>query len=246
MTLDPATRADSRALWARAFPLILSDRQYQRWRRLQILSGALPVAVFLVFHFLTNGAALAGPDAFNGLAARLDRLPWIRPLEILGVALPIALHVVLGLLLGDTAQGAGDARLYPRPWMMAAQRATGGFLVVYAIFHVWGIRLAPAPESGPRDLFTITRTQLEHPGMFVFYALAVIAASLHLGLGMLAASDEDGARARRRTPAPVWIATVLMAAIGLNALLAFVSRPARWLEGPRSAATAHANPAGSR
>jgi succinate dehydrogenase / fumarate reductase, cytochrome b subunit len=230
----PATSADTRPPWARAFPLILDDSSYRRWRRLHVLSSALPVGLFLALHLLNNAVAIAGPDTFNEVAARLDRFPAIRWIEALAIAAPLLLHVTLGILLGNTAQGAGDASPYARRWMMVAQRATGGWLVVFVAFHVWGIRLASPPESGPSDLFSVTRAQLEHPGLFVLYATGVLSAALHFGLGVHAtiALWDPQLALRRRSLGAAWVATVLLAAIGLHAQLAFVSPKARWLERP--------------
>jgi succinate dehydrogenase / fumarate reductase cytochrome b subunit len=208
------------------------DSRYRFWRRLHALSGALPVALFLIFHFATNAVAIAGPEAFNRIAARLDRLPWVGALEIAAIAVPILFHIVIGVLLGNTAQGAGDASPYSGARTLMVQRVTGGFLVVFAIFHVWGIRLAP--ELGQTDLFTLTRDLLQHRGLLVFYGLGVLAASIHFGIGLLGSLTlwdlPRGPRARRAAVRVAWCAAVVMALTGGNALLAFVSRPARWLE----------------
>jgi succinate dehydrogenase / fumarate reductase cytochrome b subunit len=222
----------------------MQDSRYRSWRRLHALSGAVPVAVFLVFHYATNAAAIAGPDAFNRLAGKLEDLPWVRTLEVVAIALPLLFHIVLGVLLGNTRQGAGDDTAYPRPGWMRLQRATGGFLVVFVIFHVWGIRLAP--EHGRSDLFTLTSDLLEHRGLLVFHALGVLAASLHFGVGLaatLALRAPQPGRAPRRV-AVAWIATAAMTLLGWNALFAFVSRSARWLE-PRDP-WVHAAPAPAR
>lgn len=215
------------------------DHDYRRWRRIHALSGAVPVALFLIFHFATNAVAIAGPAAFNRLAERLDRLPFVRIVELGAIALPLLFHVVLGILLSNTAQGAGDARPYPRPAMLMWQRVTGAVLVVFVIFHVWGIRLSPDLLVKKRDLFTVTSAFLSHAGLFAFHALGVLAASIHLGLGLVGAAwnwtfpARDAARARRAGLA--WAVAVAMTLVGWMALAAFVSRPARWLEGPGAA-----------
>ena len=209
----------------------MQDSRYRSWRRLHALSGAVPVAAFLVFHYATNAVAIAGPEAFNRLAERLETLPWVRTLEVVAIALPLLFHIVLGVLLGNTRQGAGDEAAYPAPGLMRVQRVTGGFLVVFVIFHVWGIRLAP--EHGSTDLFTLTAEMLGHRGMFLFHALGVLAASIHFGVGLAATlalrSDRPGLAPLRRT-ALAWIASAAMTLVGWNALFAFVSRSARWLE----------------
>jgi succinate dehydrogenase / fumarate reductase cytochrome b subunit len=117
--------------------------------------------------------------------------------------------------------------------MAWVQRATGGFLVVYVSFHVWGLRFAPDLLAGKLDLFAVTRRELEPPAMLVFYVLGVLAASVHFGVGWAGVAGYwDLAPS---PPARAWgrvalAASVVLAALGLNALFAFVSRPARWLE----------------
>lgn len=212
----------------------MKESTYRTWRRIHALSGVLPVGIFLVVHFATNATSIAGREAFLRTADRLERLPYRGALEIGAIAVPLLFHVVLGILLSDSAYGVDECTRYPRPWMMWAQRATGGLLVVYVIFHVWGIRFSPDLLAGKLDLYAVTHKTLEHPGMLVFYVVGVLAASLHFGVGLAGAAGYLGiapsSAAARTVTRVAWIASLALAVVGLNALLAFVGRPARWLE----------------
>src|SRR5262245_43467065 len=100
----------------------LSDRAYATLKRLQILTGALPVGLFLLSHLATNPRVMAGPDAFDRAAIAINRIPYVRVIEIVAIALPMLGHVALGIALGTTPQAAGDVRGYPREGWLVAQR----------------------------------------------------------------------------------------------------------------------------
>jgi succinate dehydrogenase / fumarate reductase, cytochrome b subunit len=212
----------------------LTDRSYLRLRRIHALSGIVPVALYLVAHFLTNSVAIRGSTAFNRMAQTLDQLPGVRLFEIFVIGVPILFHIVLGILLGNAAVPMDRADVYPRPWMGTLQRATGGFLAIYVVFHVWATRLSPDVLKGERDLFGVMSKYLEHPGGLVLHVLGVFAASAHLGLGVLGFSSYWRPVAEPTSSRPrvglAWTVFVVMSVIGLNALLAFVAPWARWLE----------------
>ena len=108
----------------------------------------LPVGLFLLSHSPRNARSIAGAEAFDGVAHAIWRASLLWAIEIVLIALPMLLHVGLGIMLGLSPQAAGDARGYPRPWMLLAQRASGFFLVVYVVFHVSATRLSLARPPG--------------------------------------------------------------------------------------------------
>src|SRR5258706_6903133 len=164
----------------------VSDRAYATLKRLQIWTGVVPVGLFLLSHIATNARAIAGGAVFDRTAEAIGRIPGLTLIEVSAIALPMLLHVGLGVALGTTAQAAGDARGYPRPWMLWTQRATGLYLVVYVVFHVWGTRLAHDRLAGGADLFALMARRLAHPGVLAFHMLGVLAAAYHLGNGLVA------------------------------------------------------------
>jgi succinate dehydrogenase / fumarate reductase cytochrome b subunit len=181
---------------------------------------------------MINFSAVWGPETYNRVAARMDALPLVRWIEIVGIGVPIAAHVILGSLLGNVEQAFATPDGYPRAWMRQAQRWTGGILVVYVLYHVWSTRLSPEVLKHKTDLFSLMRDHLGEPAVFITYAIGVLAACAHLGVGLYEVGYRWGVRApSRRTRLGVgWAVFALLSLIGLNAMLAFVSRPARWLE----------------
>ncbi|MBP1611412.1 MAG: succinate dehydrogenase subunit, partial [Acidobacteria bacterium] len=75
--------------------MALTDRQYFTLRRLQSLTGVVPVGVFLLEHWFTNAFALGGAAAYNEKVEFLRSLPYLFLLEVFGIFLPIAFHAVV-------------------------------------------------------------------------------------------------------------------------------------------------------
>jgi len=209
----------------------ISDRQFVLLKRLQVLTGVLPVGLFLLSHFAINGRAIAGRDAYRSGVTAIARLPWLAGLEVIAIALPLVAHLALGCVLGLTAQGAFEGA-HPdvaRRWL---QRATGLYLAMFVVIHVWSLRLSP-DRRAETDLFELVAMQLRHPASFALNALAVIAAALHFSIGCSSlfgphafALSPGGVRAARITGLAGF---VVLAGLGLNALLAFVWPAAQWL-----------------
>src|SRR5262245_38722551 len=216
----------------------LSDPAYQRLKRLQVWTGALPVGLFLLSHLVTNARAIAGAEAFDRAAHTIWRIPYLVAVEILLIALPMLLHVGLGIVLGLSPQAAGDARGYPRPAMLVAQRASGFFLVVYVVFHISATRLSLARLSGDTHLFDMTARALANPFMLVLHLAGVLAAAFHFGNGLPALAGpwglDRGARGQAQAQRIGLAATILLSLVGLCALLAFVNPSFRFLA-PRAA-----------
>jgi succinate dehydrogenase / fumarate reductase cytochrome b subunit len=212
----------------------VSDRAYATLKRVQIWTGVVPVGLFLLSHLATNARALAGAAVFDRTTEAIGRIPGLTAIEVVAIASPMLLHVALGVALATTAQAAGDDRGYPRPWMLLAQRASGFFLVVYVVFHVWGTRLSPERLAGEADLFALMARRLAHPGVLAFHMTGVLAAAYHFGNGLVALAGpwglDAGERGRALAARAGLAAFIVLSLVGMVALLAFVSPVFRWLE----------------
>src|SRR5215831_6671618 len=122
--------------------MTVTDRAYLRLRRLQLLTGVVPLGLFLISHLAVNSRALSGPEAYERSVEAIARVPLLSLVELLLIALPIAIHVALGAVIGTTRQAAFEAP-WPNERVRWVQRATGFYLSIYVIFHVWAIRLSP-------------------------------------------------------------------------------------------------------
>ena len=217
----------------------VSDRAYPQLKRLQIWTGVIPVGLFLISHLATNARAIAGAGVFDRTAEWIARIPLLGAIELVAIALPMLLHVGLGVALSTSAAAAGDTSGYARPALLLAQRASGFFLVVYVVFHVWATRLSPDRLAGGRELFALMARQLEHPAVLGFHAAGVLSAAFHFGNGIVGLAGPWGldadARGRALAARIGTAAFIVLSLVGLHALLAFVNPAFRWLE-PRGVA----------
>jgi len=210
----------------------LSDRRYVALKRLQLLTGVVPVGLFLVSHFAINGRAIAGREAYARTVATIGELPWLGVAEAVLIGLPLLLHMTLGVVIGMTRQGAFEPA-YPSTAARIVQRVSGFYLAMYVVFHVWALRFAEDRLAGRRELYDMVGAQLRDPIVFALHALAVIAAGTHFALGVQALFGPHAFKAPAGGERALRVAGVALAAalvaLGLNALLAFVWAPARWL-----------------
>jgi succinate dehydrogenase / fumarate reductase cytochrome b subunit len=208
------------------------DPTYRALRRLQLLTGVVPVGLFILSHFAINFRAVGGREAYQATVEGLARLPWLHAVEAVAIALPIAAHIALGWALGTTRQDSREPA-YPSVAWRWLQRATGLYLSIYVVFHVWSVRLSPARLANRHPLFDLMAAQLAHPAVLALQGAAVLAAAAHFSGGVLALGGPHGfARrpaGRRALSALAGLSFVVLTAMGLSGLLAFVWPAARWL-----------------
>ena len=203
--------------------MTLGDRTTYTLRRLHSLSGLLPIGVFLGFHRFTTSKSIHGPVAYNRASEEIARLPYVVLIEVLGIAIPILFHIVLGILIAATARpnpfGYGTAR----NWMYLLQRVSGVFLVFFIVVHVWTTRFSPEANGD-------------------------VTAAFHLGNGLFGFAIHWGIATGRR--AQTWAAriglavAVVVALVGINALLGFRGNPVRLFERGEDLHTVHAGETG--
>lgn len=209
----------------------LSDSTYYTLRRLHSLSGVLPVGAFLLEHLATNAVALNGPAAYNRAVATIAHVPFLPVLEVALIGLPILFHMLVGVLIATTGEASVLRGRYPRNWMYLLQRVSGVFLAFFIIYHVWGTRLSPMAASHRADLFGFMHDHLQQPGVLAIYLLGTVAACFHLGNGLFGFAIHWGLAttrtAQRRAARLGFAVFLILAALGVDALLSFTSHPLR-------------------
>ena len=208
----------------------LSNSNYYTLRRLHSLSGLVPVGAFLLEHLATNAVALNGPTAYNRAVAAISHLPFLTAIEVLLIGVPIAFHAIVGALIATTGEASVHRARYPRNWMYLLQRVSGVFLAFFIIYHVWGTRLSHAAAAQRADLFHHMHDHLAEPGVLAIYLLGTVAACFHFGNGLFGFAIHWGfatTRAAQRRAARLGFAVfVILAALGVDALLSFTNHPA--------------------
>jgi succinate dehydrogenase / fumarate reductase cytochrome b subunit len=222
----------------------LSDSSYYTLRRLHSLSGLVPVGAFLLEHLATNAVALNGAAAYNRAVTAIARLPFLPAIEVLLIGVPIAFHAVAGALIATTGEASVHRGRYPRNWMYLLQRVSGVFLAFFIIYHVWGTRLSPAAHGHRDDLYQFMRVHLREPGVLPIYVLGTIAACFHLGNGLFGFAIHWGlatTRAAQRRAARIGFAVfIVLAVVGVDALLSFTDHPLRLFGHPPDTFALHA------
>jgi succinate dehydrogenase / fumarate reductase cytochrome b subunit len=202
-------------------------------RKLHQLSGIVPLGVFLLEHFYTNSKALSGARDFNTAVSDLQSIPYILFVEIGGIFIPLIYHAVYGLFITFEARPNNLSYPYPRNWFYTIQRITGIILFFFIAFHVLNFRFGMIPglntlsvATHPNQAFDIVQREFFNPAIFVIYVIGVGATVWHLANGIwLFLVDWGitiGAKAQRITGYACIAAGLVLFAVGINAMVAFV------------------------
>jgi len=197
------------------------------WRRLHSLLGIIPIGAFLLEHLLSNFEALKGPAAYGAQVKFLNSLPLVRVLEWVFIFLPLLYHGLYGMYIW--LRGKSNIVYYPWAgnWMYLAQRYTGLISLAYIAQHVLRQRFmgVSLPEY-PGAAFAKVQHELANPWMLAVYIIAMIAVCWHFAYGIWLFAAKwgitPGDKARRRFGYACLAFGVLLAAMGLASIWAFV------------------------
>ncbi len=177
---------------------LTGGHNYFYLRRLHSLFGVIPIGVFLFVHFLNNSFIFGGVEAFDRLVETFQGF-WLTPfLELGGIALPIFFHLVLGLIIAYTGHNNMVSYTYYRNWAFFVQRATGVYVFIFIVVHVWATRLSTLLEG--RHVTHLDMQKIFTPGWARwFYILGIAAAAYHLTNGVCTALMTWGVTVSRRS-----------------------------------------------
>jgi succinate dehydrogenase / fumarate reductase cytochrome b subunit len=199
-------------------------------RRLQSLTGIVPVGLFLIEHFISNAFATRGPSAYAKQVELLSSFPFVVGLELFGIWLPILFHALYGFYIWY--RGEGNLGGYPwiGNWMYTAQRWTGAIAFFYMVWHTWtmrftGIHLLTHPDAA----FGKVQAEFQNPWAVAFYALGILCASWHFayGLWLFAAKwgITTGDQARRKFGYVCVVIALLFVGVGAASMYSFLTTP---------------------
>jgi len=200
------------------------DTSYYWLKRLHSLTGVVPLTAFVIIYFALNSFALASPAAFDKLIVSLHGFPLVAIIEIVFIALPLLLHVMMGLVIIFRSSTNVVSYSYYRNWMYFLQRVSGIVAFIYIAFHVWSMRIAPALSSGH---LTYAQVQAHLAPLWakVFYVIGITAILFHLANGLVLALMNWGIAVTRRSQFAATIASwILMIALwvwGMRILFEF-------------------------
>jgi succinate dehydrogenase / fumarate reductase cytochrome b subunit len=159
---------------------------------------------FLISHLAGNLSLLAGADAFNLYAYKLESLGILVYLAEAGLILIFLLHIVktLGLYRRNTV--ARPARYQEKKWAGHTSRKTwsstsmaitGLFILFFVIVHVRTFKFGPwyaDPATGHRDLYRLVADIYSNPLYAGFYVVAMVLIGMHLNHGISSAAQSLG------------------------------------------------------
>jgi len=199
------------------------------WRRLNSLTGIIPVGLFLLEHFLSNAEATNGVAAYNQQVKFLTGLPFRLWMEIFGIFIPLAFHALYGVYVWW--RGENNVVEYPLAgnWFYTVQRYTGLAILFYVAYHIWYMRFAGVHLVEHYDAsFWKVQTELSHPLALAAYVVGVIAASWHFGYGLFLFCAKwgivTGMRAQKRAQIAGIALSVLLSLMGLASIYAFTAK----------------------
>jgi succinate dehydrogenase / fumarate reductase cytochrome b subunit len=210
-------------------------------RKLHQLSGIVPLGAFLLEHFYTNSKAMTGAKDFNAAVADLQSIPYILFIEIGAIFIPLIYHAVYGLVITVEARPNNLNYPYPRNWFYLVQRITGVILFFFILFHVLNFRFGLIPglntisvAHAPDQAFDIVAREFRIIPIAIIYVIGIVATIWHFANGlwlfMVDWGIAIGARAQRLTGYACIAFGVVLLAVAINAMIAFI-RPGGLLGG---------------
>lgn len=180
-------------------------------RRLHSLTGVVPIGVFLIEHLWTNARVLQGREAFNRSVGRIQSLPLLGVIELLGIIAPLFYHAIYGLRI--VAGGRVNVGRYPflRNWLYVLQRVTGLVALGFIALHLWQYRVQKLLDRlAWQDFYYQLGVGLNRPVEFAVYVVGVTSVVFHFAHGLWLFGNSWGitasAQSMRRS---AWLCTVL-------------------------------------
>lgn len=196
------------------------------WRKLHSLSGVLPIGVFLIEHMFINSMAIQGPDTFNRGVALLHSIPYLWALELFIVFAPILYHAIYGIWVVYLTRNNFLNYRYFRNWLFYLQRVTALISLAFVAWHIGSMRFANGITGNNADYYTFVAHALRNPLVLVLYSIGLLATFGHFSNGLwsflITWGITIGERAQRITAYVGLGIFIILAAVGLNAIAAFI------------------------
>lgn len=189
-------------------------------RRLHTLAGVIPVGLFLLEHLFTNAMATTGAASFNSAVNTIQHIPLLHFIEFFFIFLPLTYHGVYGLYAAFTSGYNAGTYSWTRNVLFVLQRITGVITFVFIVYHLWTTRF-----SGNSPDFAMMHRLVSDPAYLWFMIIGVVAATFHFANGLWSFCIHwgitVGARAQRITTYVTLLLFVVLAGVGVDAIIAF-------------------------
>ena len=151
-------------------------------RKLQSLSGFLPLCVFLMFHLVANAIVIINPLYYHMFINIMASIPGLIIIELVIIFLPLIFHGCMGLYIVFT--GRNNPKRYPyfRNWAFLLQRISGVVIFAFLIYHVLTIKYG-SDHSASLMILNLN-SQFNTTWSAIFYVIALICVSFHVCNGL--------------------------------------------------------------
>ena len=151
-------------------------------RKLQSLSGFLPLCVFLMFHLVANAVIMISPGYYYKFINTMATIPGLIVIELVIIFLPLILHGCMGLYIVFT--GRNNPKRYPyfRNWAFLLQRISGVVIFAFLIYHVLTIKYGS--DHSAATMILSLNAQFNTTWSAIFYVIALICVSFHVCNGL--------------------------------------------------------------
>jgi succinate dehydrogenase / fumarate reductase cytochrome b subunit len=165
-----------------------SPSQTKYWiGKLFSLVGILPIGIYVLVHLYHGTTSLSGAEAFNAQLAKGRSMPFIVPIMILIVWIPIFFHGIYGLLaIKDSRPNLGRFRYFEN-LKYILQRLSGIGLLLFIPAHLYNTRIGPTLGGHEAD-FNHMAEGMSQPITLAVYLLGILGVAYHLANGVWQAS----------------------------------------------------------
>lgn len=196
------------------------EKHYFLIRKLHVITGLLPVGIFLLVHLTINSYALISPEMYNQRAAFMKELPFLSFLEVFLIFGPILYHGLFGLWVVYIAKNNVLKFSYSRNWAFYLQRITAIITFVFLVYHVLTTRFANVVIN-----YDLMSNILASPLMLAFYIVGIVAAMYHFANGLWAFFIDlgitVGSHAQRMSAIASSVVFIVLSILSVQILLAF-------------------------
>jgi len=196
------------------------EKHYFLIRKLHVITGLLPVGIFLLIHLTINSYALISPEMYNQRATLMKGLPFLTFLETALIFGPILYHGLFGIWVVYIAKNNVLKFSYSRNWAFYLQRITAVITFIFIIYHVLTTRF-----SGAEINYDFMSNILASSGMLAFYIIGVIGAVYHFANGLWAFFIDlgitVGPHAQRVSALASSVVFIVLSILSVQILLAF-------------------------
>jgi len=195
------------------------------WRKLHSLSGILPLGIFLMVHMFINSMATLGQEDFNRGVSLLHSIPYLWFLELVLIFIPILYHAFYGIWVVYLTRNNITNYRYFRNWLFYLQRVSAIITLLFVTWHVVVLRFSEGFINSSIH-FEFVATALNQPIILVLYLIGLLASIGHFANGLwsflVSWGVTVGEQAQKTAAYACFAVFIILTAVGINALLAFI------------------------